>query len=557
MKVCWNLTSKCNRNCKFCFREHCDTELSFDECISVLDNLVKLDVTKITFAGGEPLLFGDFIKLTKECKKRGIYNKLNTNGSLLNKNNINDYLQYIDKISFSVDSCNDEDNYFLGRGSNHFKHIKSIIPIIKRNYPQIKIEINTVVTSQTMLSLNNLYNELHDNYDTIISRWKLIRFSPLRKMPKEKIDLFQISDDDFNNLKEDYLNRKSNFMITAVDIDEMFKKSIVNQLGMLETYKNNQIKYKDLKKTNLISKSKYNNNITDGFYLSTNLNLYKVFLEVAQVGNISVASKRMLISQPAISRSIKKLEEELDVSLFYRTINGMSLTDRGKELYGYVEDAYNSIKTGERSMMESQNLYKGKLIVGSPSHIASFYLFDKLKKFHVDYPQVEISIISRSTSDMVKQLENHKLDFVIDTSPIEGNEKILTVEKLTELEHCFVTLSKYNYNINSIRDLEDYPLILPVSHSFHRKKLNDLAFDCDTTFKNVVAIETSEMIRESIVQDLGIGYIIKDVVKREIDNGTMKVLKIEEELPKISLNLVYIDKYLTNIPKLFIDEYLK
>ena len=247
----------------------------------------------------------------------------------------------------------------------------------------------------------------------------------------------------------------------------------------------------------------------------------------------------------------------MDVSLFYRTINGMSLTDRGKELYRYVEDAYNSIKTGERSMMESQNLYKGKLIVGSPSHIASFYLFDKLKKFHVDYPQVEISIISRSTSDMVKQLENHKLDFVIDTSPIEGNEKILTVEKLTELEHCFVTLSKYNYNINSIRDLEDYPLILPVSHSFHRKKLNDLAFDCDATFKNVVAIETSEMIRESIVQDLGIGYIIKDVVKREIDNGTMKVLKIEEELPKISLNLVYIDKYLTNIPKLFIDEYLK
>ena len=137
------------------------------------------------------------------------------------------------------------------------------------------------------------------------------------------------------------------------------------------------------------------------------------------------------------------------------------------------------------------------------------------------------------------------------------SSKILTVEKLTELEHCFVTLSKYNYNINSIRDLEDYPLILPVSHSFHRKKLNDLAFDCDTTFKNVVAIETSEMIRESIVQDLGIGYIIKDVVKREIDNGTMKVLKIEEELPKISLNLVYIDKYLTNIPKLFIDEYLK
>ena len=379
-------------------------------------------------------------------------------------------------------------------------------------------------------------------------------------MSEEKIELFQITDEEFAQVKEDYLKRNPNFIITVTDIDEMIVKNVVNQAGILETMKNNHRKRKDLKNVNIISKSKYNSQTADdNFFLNTNLNLYKVFFEVARVGNISLASKKMLISQPAISRSIKKLEEELDVSLFYRTINGMSLTDKGKELYGYVEDAYNSIRTGERSMMESTNLYKGKLVVGAPSHIASFYLFDKLKQFHLDYPQIEISVISRSTADMIKQLENHKIDFIIDTSPIEGNEKMLCIKKLTELQHCFVALKKHDYNkkIKSIRDLEEYPLILPVAHSYHRKKLNDLAMNCDTNFKNVISIETSEMIRESILQDLGIGYIIKDVVKRQLEDGDVEIIKIDEDLPRIALNIVYSDKYLTNIPKFFIDNYLK
>ena len=142
---------------------------------------------------------------------------------------------------------------------------------------------------------------------------------------------------------------------------------------------------------------------------------------------------------------------------------------------------------------------------------------------------------------------------------VEGNEKILHIEKLTELEHAFISLKKNHYskNISNIRDLEDYPLILPVNHSSHRKKLNDLAFNYDATFKNVISIETSEMIKESILQNLGIGYIIKDVVQRELNDGIFEIIKIEEDLPKVTINLVYIDKYLTNIPKLFIDNYLK
>lgn len=561
MKVCWNITGKCNKNCRFCYRDNVTEELSLEQNLNILDNLLKLDVTKITFSGGEPLLYDGIKDIFKESKKKGIYNKLNTNGSLLTEDTIKDLLKYVDRVAFSVDSASDEENYFLGKGTSHYKHIKEIIPIILKKYPHIKFDINTVVTSQTIHGLDDLFKSLVNDYqDKQIDRWKIIRFCPAKGMDETTINRFSVTDSEFDSVVNKYKNEKKLFSIMFVDNEESNNKNVVNPLGILELVKKNKRTYKDLKNENIVNKNKYTQTQSDdNYFLNTNLNLYKIFFQVAQYGSLSLASKKMLISQPAISRAVKKLEEELDVTLFYRTINGMNLTEKGKELFTYVEEAYNSIRIGERSMMESSNLYRGKLIVGAPSHIASFYLFDKIKKFHRDYPQIEVSIISRSTADLIKLLENHKLDFILDTAPITGNEKVLNIEELAEFEHCFVARCEHNYNdeINRLKDLEEYQLILPVAHSYHRKKLNDIALNNDTTFKNVISIETSEMIKESIIQDLGIGYIIKEVVKREIENGILEEIKIEEKLNPITIDLVYIDKYLSNIPKKFIENYLR
>lgn len=561
MKVCWNITSKCNRNCKFCFREKDMDNLLLDESLCVLDSLVKLGIDKITYAGGEPLLYDGIEKLFKASKEKGIYNKLNTNGGLLNKDNITKYLKYIDKIGFSIDSSSDEENYFLGRGSSHYKHLKDIIPAIKEKYPKIKIDVNTVVTGQTINGLNELYLSLTKDFgEGVIDRWKFIRFCPFRNMSDEDINKFQISDDEFLKVKEKFMNENLKFPVVFVDIDEMDKKNIVNQSGIIEMYKDGKRVFQNLINNNLsIKQDATTMEVNNNFLLNTNLNLYKNFYEVAKLGSLSLASKKMFISQPAISRSIKKLEEELDVVLFYRTINGMNLTPKGKELYRYVEEAYNIIKTAERSMMETNNLYKGKLIIGIPSHIASFYLFKKIKKFHEDYPKIEISIISRSTADLIKRLENHELDFAIDASPLNVDTQIFQVEKLIDINYCFASLKKYDYSktIIKIKDLENYPLILPVDHSYNRKRLNSLLINCDVFLKNIISIETTEMLKESILQGLGIGYILKNAVENEIKNGILEEIKIEEELPKLDINLVYIDKYLTNVPKFFIDNYLK
>mgnify|MGYP004732611863 FL=1 len=291
-----------------------------------------------------------------------------------------------------------------------------------------------------------------------------------------------------------------------------------------------------------------------------NLNLYKIFYEVALSESISDASKKLFITQSAVSKAIKKLEEDLNTNLFYRNSKGVKLTEKGEELLFYVEEAFNNLVTAERTMTESKTLNKGKISIGVPSQIGSFYIFEDITNFHKKYPNIEITIISKTTTQLLKLLERHEIDFIIDTSPINTKIDNIIIQPLIEVKNCFVAKSDTSIDIDkikTIKDLANYPLVLPIKGTDNRKQLDKVFEKNNVELNNVINIHTSEMIAGSIKKDLGIGYIIYDVIKDNVENGEFKIIDIKEKLPKTTINLVYIEKYLTIAPKFFIENYLK
>lgn len=294
----------------------------------------------------------------------------------------------------------------------------------------------------------------------------------------------------------------------------------------------------------------YNKNI--------NLNLYKTFYDVAKSESISEAAKKTFTSQPAISKSIKKLEETLNVKLFYRNLDGIKLTSEGEKLLFYVEEAFNNLLVGERNITENEKLQSGKLTIGVPSQIGTFFVFDSISKFHKIYPNIEITIISNSTKSLLKKLKLHEIDFIIDSSPINDVQEDVIIRPLKKVDNCFIVSKKYEdkiKNIKSLKDIENYPLILPVPNTSNRSNL-DLLFEKNGIKPtNVMNIHTSEMILGAVKKDLGIGYIIEDLI---IDDPEVCKINIKEKLPKIEINLVYVKKYLTIVPtkfiKMFIDD---
>jgi len=289
---------------------------------------------------------------------------------------------------------------------------------------------------------------------------------------------------------------------------------------------------------------------------NVNLNLYKVFYDVCKNGSFSKTAEFTYTTQSAISKSIKKLEDELETQLFYRNSNGIELTDKGKELYYYVEKCYANLLTAERMMLETETLEKGTLNIGLPSHIASFFFFDKIISFHDKYPNIEIKLISGGTKQLLDLIDKHEIDIIIDTAPITTNNMDLSINKLSTVKYGFVCNKKYydKYkNVKTLKDLENVPLVLPINGTSNRKKLDQLFINNNIKPKHIINIHTSEVILNAVDHDLGLGYLISDIVN---NNDNYKVITIKEDLPTVDIVFAYDRKYLTTAPIRFIKEYI-
>lgn len=269
--------------------------------------------------------------------------------------------------------------------------------------------------------------------------------------------------------------------------------------------------------------------------MNIDLELYKVFYVVAKNKHMTKASEELHISQPAISQSIKKLENQLGGTLFLRSNKGMELTNEGKMFYEYVKGALELINNAENEFTSFKDLSKGEIKIGCSTTLTKIILLDAIKKFHQDYPNISINITNDLTSNLINDLKLGKLDFVIfNESNIK--ETNLHLEKITELKQGFIYNPDYfKDDINNFEDLNNYPLILQKESSNSRKLLNSIASKNNTILIPKMEVVSQELVTEFTNIGLGIGFTIIDLVKKNFNN--LKELKINKDIPKINVYL--------------------
>ncbi len=196
-KVCWNITAKCNQNCKYCHRFLNVNDLNYENNERILKNLIHEGIKEITWTGGEALLYPNVVPLMKLAKENGIKNKLITNGLLLAQSNHKEEIcDNLDYLVLSIDSIDNQTNLELGRGINHYKNIKEVLDYVKDK--DLKLNINTVVSKENINQLDDLGNFLN-NYK--INTWKFFKFMPLRETAEKNKNLFEITDAEFDAKK--------------------------------------------------------------------------------------------------------------------------------------------------------------------------------------------------------------------------------------------------------------------------------------------------------------------------------------------------------------------
>lgn len=276
--------------------------------------------------------------------------------------------------------------------------------------------------------------------------------------------------------------------------------------------------------------------------MNQNLSSYRIFYTVANSGNISKAAKELYISQPAISKSIQKLEESVGCKLFSRSSRGVVLTEEGRLLYSHVSEAFETLTLGEEKLRRSIELGVGHLKIGVSTTLCKYLLLPYLKEFIREKPHISISISCQSTNETLKLLEDNKIDIGLIGKP--GSLKNIHFDFLAEIEDSFVATKDYLRNLRARgiapdQILQNSTLMLLDKNNMTRQYIDDYFLNNEIHVKDSIDISEMDLLIEFARIGVGVGCVIKNFVKKDLEDGTLVEIPLKDPIAKREVGFAY------------------
>ena len=277
-----------------------------------------------------------------------------------------------------------------------------------------------------------------------------------------------------------------------------------------------------------------------------NIELYKIFYVVAKLLNISKAAQELYISQPAVTMNIKKLEDTLGTILFIRNKRGVTLTNEGKVLYEHVKMAMESLKAGENKLEGLKTLENGTIRIGCGVNLAKYFLVNHLEKFHKNYPKISIDIDTSTTSNLLKKLNDGKLDMaVISNDSSSFNEFDIAYSK--DISYVFACNSNYADLVTkkvTLDELNNYPLLLQPQISNARRILDNVAKQRNVILTSSMELSSYSLAIEFAKIGLGISFVAEEFIQKELEEKQLYKINVWPTMPNQKVLVLIKKKYL-------------
>ena len=272
--------------------------------------------------------------------------------------------------------------------------------------------------------------------------------------------------------------------------------------------------------------------------MSVKLELYRVFKEVAEVGNITAAAQALYISQSAVSQSIKQLEHDLQTRLFARNSRGVTLTAEGQMLYEYVRSAMGLLETGEEKLSQTRELQMGKLIIGASDTVTSQFLLPYLDSFHKQHPAIHIQIVSGRSHKVLGLLRSGKVDIAFASTPTDTSS--LDIHPCFSTHAIFVAGAEYPCDFDHVYSLEEiaaFPLILLERKASSRLYLDKFFLQNGHHLNPEIELGARSLLVDLAAIGFGVAGVTEEFVHRELKSGRLKKLKTDFDIPARSVDL--------------------
>lgn len=265
-----------------------------------------------------------------------------------------------------------------------------------------------------------------------------------------------------------------------------------------------------------------------------NLELYKVFYTVAKCGSLTKAAQELYISQPAVSQSIKQLENLLGVSLFNRTHRGMELSAAGgKLIFKKVEQALCLIEDAENGITELRTTASGTIRIGATDSIFSHVLADKIALFSEKYPAVKFELISSTSPDTIEKLKEGGCDVAFVNLPAEDKD-VKFLNTVSHLSDIFVAGKRFEYlkdEVIPLNRLQEFPLLMIEENTIARRALSAFLLTHGITLHPDTEVANWDLMLKLAAKGMGVGCIPREYCLEELANGELFEVKTSPALP--------------------------
>ena len=277
--------------------------------------------------------------------------------------------------------------------------------------------------------------------------------------------------------------------------------------------------------------------------MEQNLSTYRIFFEVAKQGNISKAAESLYISQPAISKTIVRLEDNLNVKLFKRNSRGVSLTEEGEVLFRHVQEAIHHIEEAENALQKMKDYHIGHLDIGASTTLCRYILLPYLKKFMEEFPNIQINLKNQDSAKNIQVLEAQDIDIALVAIPkhLSPNQKVVLEQ---EVEDIFVASPKYIENLKALHGnnfslFQNATVMLMDDKNVSRHYIDMYIRENQLDFKQVIALNTMDLLIDFAKIDMGISCVIRSFVEKDLENGSLVQIDIAPPIPRRKIGFMY------------------
>jgi len=275
--------------------------------------------------------------------------------------------------------------------------------------------------------------------------------------------------------------------------------------------------------------------------MDVSLELYRIFRTVAREKNFSGAAKSLYISQPAVSQAMKQLEEQLGVSLFIRGSRGVTLTQEGEILKGYVDSALNLLDAGETRIQALRSLTAGELRIGASDTVSRWYLLPAIERFHVMYPEVALRITNRTSPETLELLKEGKLDVGFVNMPMSVTG--VQYEECKPVHDVFIAGRGYEHLQGRKLSLDEVAasrLIMLESASNSRRWVDHHFLSCGVELRPEIELGAHDLLLDYASIGLGVACVIAEFSETTVASRGLFTLELSEPVPARSVGACWL-----------------